>query len=67
MDRKEYYFNTDIPDQEIKDHLTSTYYIYSYHPVDHPEIRGSCQEFNKRKKLTVSDLEKMSLHEVEER
>nr|CAC86372.1 transcription factor TFIIICalfa [Chironomus tentans] len=40
------------------------YHIYSYSPVDDPEIRGSCREFKTRKKLNPEVLKKLSFLEV---
>lgn len=67
MDRKEYYFNTEIPDDDMMNHLKSTYYIYTYHPVDDSNIRGSCEEFKTRKKIPDAVIKGMCLTEVTEK
>lgn len=67
MDRKEFYFNIEIADSEMEEYMKSNYYIYTYHPVDHPEIHGSCEEFATRNRLDFAAVKNMSLEEVEER
>lgn len=66
LDRKEMYFNTSVSDEEMENIISHNYYIYSYHPVDDQEIRGSCQEFKTRKKIDQTHLERLSLMEIEE-
>lgn len=67
MDRRDYYFNKDILGEEIEELMKSTYYIYSYHPVDHSEIRGSCKEFLTRNKLDTILIKSSTLDEVEQK
>lgn len=67
MDRKDYYFNTDIPDDVMMARLKASYYIYSYHPVEDPNVRGSCEEFETRKQFEREKVMKMSLKEVTEK
>ncbi|KAG5684622.1 hypothetical protein PVAND_013845 [Polypedilum vanderplanki] len=44
--------------------VTEFYNIYSWCPVDDPEIRGSCQEFKTRRKLDKNDLQNMCYTEL---
>lgn len=69
LDRREYCFNNDIDDAEMIEHVKSTYYIYSYNPIDvaNDPIRGSCKEFQTRRKLNVAAVKKMSLLETNEK
>lgn len=67
LDRKEFFCCSDISDEEIKEKIKSSYYIYSYHPVDDSLIRGSCQEFKTRKKINVATLKSMSLQDITEK
>lgn len=64
MDRRDFYFKTDIADNDMMNHIKSSYYIYSYHPVDDPIIRGSCEEFKTRKKINQAILKEMNVDEV---
>ncbi|CRL02354.1 CLUMA_CG015427, isoform A [Clunio marinus] len=65
MDRRDYFFNTDIPDEVCKDLLKSVYYIYDFAPVEGDEVRGSCREFKTRKKLKCDAIKDMAVEEVE--
>ena len=67
MDRRDYYFNYDIPDEVINGILKSSYYIYTYHPINDPVLRGSCGEFNTRKKLSDEAVKEMSVEEINEK
>lgn len=67
VDRREFYFNKEIPDEEMNKHMSSTYFIYSYHPVDDPVIRGSCKDFLTRNKLKNATIKAMTLDEVEQK
>ena len=66
LDRREMYFNASVTDEEINEILSRNYYIYSYHPVEDQEVRGSCLEFKTRRKIEQTDLERLSLMEIEE-
>lgn len=66
LDRKEMYFSASVTEEEIDKILSKNYYIYSYHPVEDSEVRGSCLEFKTRKKIDQTDLERLSLMEIEE-
>lgn len=65
LDRRDYYFNTEIPDDVMFAQIKATYYIYSYCPVTDPVIRGSCQEFNTRKKLSNATVKQMILDDID--
>lgn len=67
LDRLEYYSNNDIPDDVIEEKIKQSYYIYSYDPVDDPQIRGSCKEFKKRLKLDREGLKKLTFAEIEQK
>ena len=67
MDRKDFYFNTEIPNKDMEEYMKSTYFIYSFHPIDHPEMRGSCKEFATRKEINIKNVKAMSLEEIEEK
>lgn len=67
MDRREYYFNTEVTDDEMMKHMKSTYYIYTYHPIEDVNVRGSCQEFKTRKKIADAAIKEMTLAEVTEK
>ena len=67
LDRKEYFCCSDIADEEIKEKIKSSYFIYSYHPVDDPTIRGSCQEFKTRTKINFAALQSMSVEQIIEK
>lgn len=64
MDRRQFYFNTDISDEEMIAHMKTAYYIYSYSPVDDPEIRGSCKEFSTRQRLEEREIKESSLDDL---
>lgn len=65
MNRQDLYFNTTA--EGIENIISQSYFIYSYHPVDDPNIRGSCQEFKTRIKVDRDKLKEMSLIEIEEK
>lgn len=50
-----------LEDEEFNALYERDYNIYSYHPVDHPDIRGSCQEFETRKQVPLTKLSNMDL------
>jgi general transcription factor 3C polypeptide 1 len=45
-------------------YMKSTYYIYSYSPVDDEVIRGSCKEFKTRKRIEKSAIKSLKLSEI---
>lgn len=65
LDRREYFFNNDISNDELTAHFKSVYYIYDYQPVDDPDVRGSCKEFKTRKKLSQVAVTAMDVKEVQ--
>lgn len=67
LDRREYYFNSEIPNEVINEYMRASYYIYSYSPVNDPLIRGSCKEFETRKRLGVESVKVMSLNDIKEK
>lgn len=67
LDRREYYFNSDIPNEVMNEHMRESYYIYSYSPVNDPIIRGSCKEFETRKILIIESVKGMSLNDIKEK
>lgn len=45
-----------------------SYFIYTYCPVnDDPNIRGSCEEFKTRKKISKDEIYDKSLEEIDEK
>lgn len=64
MDRKDYLFNENRPKDEIEAFMKLNYFIYSYDPVDHSEVRGSCKEFKTRKPISAENLKEISLDDV---
>ena len=51
-------------DEKATKEVHEFYHIYTYVPVDDPEIRGSCSEFKTRKKLDREELKKLSFLDV---
>lgn len=66
LDRQDMYFNDNISNEDMENLVSQTYHIYSYHPIDDPEIRGSCEEFKTRKLIQKEQLKKKNLMEIEE-
>lgn len=64
MDRKDYLFNETWPKEEVEAFMNQNYFIYSYAPVDHSQLRGSCKEFKTRKMLKAETLREMRLDDV---
>ena len=48
-------------DEKAVQEVNEFYHVYSYDPVNDPEVRGSCKEFKTRKKLDREELKNMSL------
>lgn len=46
--------------------VAESYSIYTYHPVDDPIIRGSCEEFKTRKKIDLSLIKETPIVKIEE-
>lgn len=67
LNRQDMFTNESISEVEIDKILKDSYYIYTYHPVDDPVIRGSCSEFKTREKFDRNQLEDMNLMEIEEK
>lgn len=63
LDRLQFF--SEEPNDDIEKIISETYSIYSYHPVDDPFIRGSCQEFTTRKQIDIEFMRKNSLTEIE--
>lgn len=66
MDRKDFYFSTAVTQETMNEHMKSAYFVYSYAPVDDPEIRGSCLEFKTRRKLDIATVKEMGLDHIYE-
>lgn len=64
MDRKDYLFNEIWPKVEVEAFMNQNYFIYSYDPVDHSQLRGSCKEFKTRKILKSEILRAMPLDDA---
>lgn len=60
LNRVEYHSHDEKATKEVHEF----YYIYSFAPVDDPEIRGSCSEFKTRKKLNQDELKNLTFAEV---
>ena len=51
-------------DEKAVKEVHEFYHIYTYSPIDDPEIRGSCKEFKTRKKLDQDELKNMQFLDV---
>jgi hypothetical protein len=65
LDRRDFYFNNDIPDDVMIALIKSSYYIYTYSPINDPVIRGSCKEFSTRMKFNDATVKKMTLDDID--
>lgn len=61
LDRNDYTAAKEEAIQQVHEF----YHIYSYEPVDDPEIRGSCKEFKTRKVVARDFLIEKSVGEVD--